>query len=95
MKRGIIADYIRRSVPRPVTLPLSSSWLRNDGLRFYNRKRCPMGLLKEAASGEPSACDQFNPVPSGFTDQRISAFADWWDALDNPELAVKQLWGSR
>lgn len=91
MKRGIIADYIRRSVPRPSKLPKSESWLRNDGLRFV-RGVCPMGMLSEAASPEPSAGDHFNPVPIGFTDKRISAFADWWDALDDPLLAVKALW---
>ena len=93
MKRGIIADYIRAHVKRPKQLPRSHSWVHDRALRFYIRKCCPMGLLKEARSHEPDAEDHFKPLPEGFTARRIMAFGEWWDQFEDPELAVKALWG--
>lgn len=93
MKRGIIADYIRAHVKRPKKLPKPESHFRDNALRFSFRDVCPMGMLNEAIRSAPCEATHFKPLPKGFTDVRIDAFAAWWDALEDPLRAVDELWG--
>ena len=90
---------IRRTVPRPRTLPHYDEASR---LRWSRRllKRwaswdiptptlvCPLGLHRESSS--PTPYESF----ACFSDKQVDEFVNWWDGLRcGPQTAMNLVWG--
>lgn len=96
----LVAEFIRKHVPRPMTLPRYGNGKFTIGcLVFYGEgvwpegcEVCPLGLIGSAIIARPFDRSHFRGrLPFDQSDMLV--FVRWWDKIRNPREAMRMVWG--